>query len=151
MAENNHLRYIVGVNAFIVHNDRYLIIERAAGDFAGGELSTPGGGIETGDYPINALEDEARREIREEVCVEVGSLHYLYSTTFMGSNHTPICVIHFICEYDSGTVSIGDPDEVAAVAWMTRAEILSDPRTPQWLKQNISIAEKRRLSQLSST
>ena len=110
---------------------------------AGGTLAFAGGKVEGTDKP-DALEETLRREIREEVGVEVADLVYVESHSF-GSG--PPCLdVVFLCRYVSGTPTAKDPAEVSAVQWMTQAEVLAHPKTPPWIARSLTLADaKRRL------
>lgn len=60
------------VAAIIKKDDLYLIAQRLKGDFAG-LWEFPGGKIEEGELPVQAL----KREIREELNIEIYNETYL--------------------------------------------------------------------------
>lgn len=104
----------------IIHKDgRYLIVKRALNKKAfPGKWSVPGGGLETDDY-INlpkttsehwyfAIEKSLRREIREEVNLEVGVLKYLLDMTFIARNNAPIVILSYYGDYKSGEVKLNE-------------------------------------------
>ena len=39
-----------------------------------------------------------------------------------------------------------DPGEVAGVAWLTYDEFLADPRTQEWTRESLRLAERARLT-----
>ena len=64
--------FVVNVEGAVEKEGRYLMIVRGADvAHAPGALSFPGGKVEAADGPDDALESTLRREIREEVGVEV--------------------------------------------------------------------------------
>jgi len=68
--------FVVNTTAFIWHQGRYLMIVRAATkEVAPGALTPPGGKLEVPSFAAgpdhDMLEDNVRREVREEVGVEV--------------------------------------------------------------------------------
>lgn len=73
--------YIVNVEAAIYHNDEWLIAKRSTKEaHAGGTLALIGGKVETTKIENDALEKAARREILEEVGIEVSDeMHYVKS------------------------------------------------------------------------
>ena len=147
MADNNHIRYIVGVEGFILRDDHYLMIERGALEYNPNTLAPPGGGLEVTAQEQGLLEDELRREIREEVGVEVSAeMHYLMSKAFTTDTGQAIIMVYFLCHYASGTPRIADPDEIAAVEWLTADQIINDPRCSPWLPTVLTHAEQRRLA-----
>ncbi len=78
-------RPIVNVEGAVVKGVHYLMIVRGAKEtHAAGTLSLPGGKLEPIEPQDNVLEATLRREIREEVGVEIdGNMDYLESTFFL--------------------------------------------------------------------
>ncbi len=117
----------------IIHKDgKYLITKRNPDKKAfPGKWTVPGGGLETDDY-INtapttpagqwyfAVEKTLRREIKEEVNLEVDKPKYLLDLTFVRPDGIPVVVLSFYCNYKSGDVKL-DSDSVE-FAWVTYEE-----------------------------
>lgn len=137
--------YLVIVEGAIYKEDRYLLITRGPEEeFAAGVLAFPGGKVDGNTVADAVLESTLRREICEEVGVEVGeSMTYVESVSFEGNSIYCLGVV-FLCEYRSGTPRIDDPGEVAAIHWMTAQDVLNHPDAPPWLKQSITRAERIR-------
>lgn len=145
MAENNHVQFIVAVGGFVYRDGRYLVIERGPKEWAAGALCSPGGGVEVADQSIELLEDEVRREVLEETGVTVGNeIVYAFSKAFTGGSGVPILSIYFLCQYGHGEAHIADPDEVASVEWLTAEQILSDPRSLDWMIHDLRSVEQVR-------
>src|ERR1044072_5719414 len=102
---------------------RYLITKRAAHKEVMPERWTvPGGGVETDDYMhlpptyekesspqwYGALENALRREIKEEVGLEVGAVTYLLDIAFIRKDGTPEIVLSFYCAYQGGEVTLDE-------------------------------------------
>ena len=123
--------FVVHVEGAVEKDGRYLMIVRAANAaHAPGALSFPGGKMEVADAPVDALETTLRREIREEVGVEVeDEMRYVESRRFETDDGKQVLGVTFLCRYMSGTPS-ADPAEVQAVRWMTPEQILRD--APPW-------------------
>ena len=138
--------YIVNVEAAIVHQGRYLIIVRGPEEsHAPGGLALPGGKVEASGSVPDVLEATLCREIMEEVGVEVhDEMAYLESNAFVADDGEPVIDVVFLCRYKGGTPTIVDPGEVAAVQWMTPAEIRAHPQIPPWTRQSIERAERAR-------
>ncbi len=141
--------YIVNVEGVVVRSTdgRYLMTIRGAGEsYLPGVLAFPGGKVEDAGSADDILEETLRREIREEVGVEVhDEMVYVESKSFVAEGD-PVVDVVFLCRYHSGEAVVGDPDEVAAVHWMTAEEIIQHPKTPPWTRQSIELAEKKRIA-----
>jgi 8-oxo-dGTP pyrophosphatase MutT (NUDIX family) len=138
--------YIVNVEAAIFYDGRYLIIVRGPEEsHAPGGLAMPGGKVEMSGSVPDVLEATLRREIVEEVGVEVqDEMAYVESNAFVADDGEPVVDVVFLCRYKRGTPTIADPGEVAAIQWMTPAEILSHPEIALWTRQSIARAERVR-------
>lgn len=141
--------YIVIVEAAIHQADRWLIIKRSEKEeHAPGLLSLVAGKVEVDDAANGVLESTLRREVLEEVGVEVGDeLHYLESKFFLTDKNEPVVDIVFVCKHKSGEPMPLSGDEVAGVQWMSCDEILRSSTAPIWLKQTITKAETFRLQE----
>ena len=107
---------------------KYLITQRSFEKKAfPGKWTVPGGGLETDDY-INtkkttkdhwyfAIENSLRREIKEEVNLEVSKVSYLLDIAFIIPDGTPAIILSFYCPYKSGKIKY-DKDTIDH-AWVT--------------------------------
>ena len=137
--------YIVNVEGAIAKDGRYLMVVRGAEEYAPGGLALPGGKVEGAGISDDVLEDTLRREIREEVGLEVhDEMTYLRSSAFLAEGD-PVVDVVFLCRWQSGEAIAADPAEVAAVRWMTAAEAIAHPETPPWTCLALQLAEKARL------
>lgn len=99
---------------------------------------------------LSILERTVRREIHEEVGVEIKEkVDFLYSSSFVMDDERHVINVVFLCEYEQGTAYCKSKDEVDAVYWMTRDEIIEHPDSPSWTKESINRAENHRKSQTS--
>lgn len=137
---------IANVEVLVVRDDgRYLMVVRSTEEeVAPGALALPGGKVEAGAPLDDALEETARREVREETGVEVEEVRYLRSYLFFTEQQEPVLDVIVLCRYRGGEAHPGDPREVAEVRWMTADDILGRPDTPPWLRRNVERAEERR-------
>lgn len=113
----------------IIHKDgKFLITKRSPHKKAfPNKWHVPGGGLETDDYTTTpkttpdhwyfAVENSLRREIREEVGLEVGKVDYLLDMAFIRPDNVPVIVLSYYCPYESGEVCL-DADAVD-YAWVT--------------------------------
>ncbi|MFZ1075675.1 MAG: NUDIX domain-containing protein [Minisyncoccia bacterium] len=114
---------------------RYLITKRAPHKKAWpGKWTVPGGGLEATDYTAteatyqndespqwyNAIEKTLRREINEEVGVDVDQISYLLDLTFIRPDGIACLVLSMYCRYAGGEVKL-DAD-ATEYAWVTTAE-----------------------------
>lgn len=136
----------VNVEVAVYNQGKYLMIVRGAvEDHAAGVLAFPGGGIEYAEM-ADILEHTAAREVLEETGVCVESIEYAECHSFTTPTGTPVVDIVFVCRYKSGTPTISDAGEVAAVRWMTADDILNDPSSPPWMAPSLELVERKRRS-----
>jgi 2-amino-4-hydroxy-6-hydroxymethyldihydropteridine diphosphokinase len=138
-------RVIVNIEGAIWRDGRYLTAVRGHEEtHAAGLLGFVGGKVEfePGD---DVFENTLRREIREEVNLEVTDIIYVNSRLFMADDGVPVINVLFLCRYAGGVVEIQDPGEVAAADWQTPAEITANPQTPPWIQDYVQLVEARRL------
>jgi 8-oxo-dGTP diphosphatase len=134
----------INVEAAVYHDGRYLMIVRGSEEnHAAGMLAFPGGGLDYVESP-DILERTAVREIEEETGVTAGSVEYVEAHSFTTPDGTPVVDVVFLCRYVTGTPAITDPGEVAALRWMTAAEILADPACPPWMESSLTLVERKR-------
>lgn len=139
--------HIVNIEATIRRDDRYLVVIRGDGEeHAAGTLSLVGGTIEPADEQhnngIDVLETTLKREIREEVNVEVENLRYVYSVYFETDHGEPVIDIVYVCDWVSGEPHITDPDEVGEILWLTAEEIYAHQKCPPWTRRSLERIEK---------
>lgn len=104
-----------GVVGVILRQDRLLIIRRSLTVNAPGKLCLPGGGIEAGESESEALV----REMMEELAIDVDPIRLCWrSVTPWGTN-----LAWWLARLDEAVTPVPNPDEVAEVHWMSRAEI----------------------------
>lgn len=108
--------------AIIERRGKYLITQRSfeKKNFPG-KWTVPGGGLEVEDYAklpktthdhwYFAIEKSLRREIKEEVNLEVGKINYLLDLAFISSDKTPTIILSFYCKYKSGKIRL-DEDSI---------------------------------------
>ena len=133
----------------------YLITKRSPHKKAWpNRWTVPGGGLEAGDYIhteasyqnsespqwYHPVEAALRREIREEVGLEVGTPEYLLDVAFIRPDGIPCIVWSFYCKYESGEVAL---DEAATeYAWVSAEEAQSYDLI-QGIEREILEVEKR--------
>lgn len=100
--------------------NKYLITKRSPHKKVfPGKWTVPGGGLETDDYANTppstedgqwyyALYTSLRREIREEVNLEVGFIKYLLDLAFIRPDGVPVITLSFYAPYKSGEVKLDE-------------------------------------------
>ncbi len=141
------LFYIVNVEAAIYHDDKWLIITRSQKEkHAGGTLALVGGKVETQDIGNDILEKTLKREILEEVGIEIyDDMQYVKSSFFITQEGQPVVDIVFLCKYKQGEPRALIPDELSAVEWMSTHDILKNGAVPVWTKDSIEKSQKLKL------
>lgn len=134
---------------------RYLITKRAPHKKAWpGRWTVPGGGMQTGDYVHSeatyansespqwyyAINATLRREIREEVGIEVDDPQYLLDVAFIRPDGVPCVVISMFCRYKSGEVKLDE--DTADYAWIPAADV-AKYELIQGIDHEIELVEKR--------
>jgi 8-oxo-dGTP pyrophosphatase MutT (NUDIX family) len=134
---------------------RYLVTKRAPHKKAWpGKWTVPGGGLETDDYIhgeatyaeggspqwYGAVEQCLRREIKEEVNLDVADIGYLLDVAFIRPDGIPAVVLSFYCAYAGGEVVL-DEDAVE-YAWIRAADVAAYDLI-QGIDHEIELVEKR--------
>jgi 8-oxo-dGTP diphosphatase len=88
------MKHITVVAAVIEHKGKYLCVQRGINkyDYISKKWEFPGGKVETGESPENAL----KREIQEELAMEINELYFLITVEhpypdFRLTMHTYLC------------------------------------------------------------
>lgn len=132
--ENAYLHEVV-MTAIIIKDGKYLITRRAATKKRfPGMWTVPGGKLETNDYKnlpkdttdywYNVLEQVLKREVKEEVGLDVGNIRYVTSLATIHADGSPSIVISCMADYVGGEVTL-QPEETDMHAWVTLEEAKS--------------------------
>lgn len=123
------MKTIEVVAAIITHNDRIFATQRGYGEFKDG-WEFPGGKMEPGETPQQALVREIREELDTEIAVGdlVETVEYDYPKFHL--------IMHcFLCTIRSGDLVLKEHE---AAKWLTREE-LDDV---DWLPADVKVVEK---------
>ena len=107
------------VTAIIIKDNKYLITQRNKDKKAWpGMWAVPGGGMEVDDYIKTeksnsdcwyfAVEKTLKREIKEEVGLEIGRANYLLDLAFIRPDGIPVIVLSFYCNWQKGEVKLDE-------------------------------------------
>ncbi len=123
------MKTIEVVAAIITHNDQIFATQRGYGEFKDG-WEFPGGKMEPGETPQQALMREIQEELDTEI--EVGSLVETVEYDYPNFHLTMHC---FLCTIRSGELVLKEHE---AAKWLTRAELDS----VDWLPADVKVVEK---------
>ncbi|MEE6210170.1 NUDIX hydrolase [Salarchaeum sp. III] len=141
--------YVVNAEAAVHRDGEYLVVERAAAEeHAAGALALVGGTVEVSEGR-DVLEATVRREVEEEVGVTVGLVAYVTNSAFETPDDRVVNTV-FLAEYASGTARPRDPDEVAAVHWLTPDEVRDHPDAPQFTADYVDAVDAHRIERRQS-
>lgn len=126
------LLHEVAITAIVVKDGKYLITRRVLTKKRfPGKWTVPGGRLQPNDYInlpkdtdecwYNVLERTLRREVREEVGLEIKNIEYVTSLTTIDKTGTPILVISCMAEWQNGEVVL-QLDETDQFAWVSSEE-----------------------------
>ena len=142
------LKYVVNVEAAVFRGGEYLLAERSPKeDHAPETLSLIGGKVEAGEAGeagTQVLEGTVRRELREEVGVEIDAVEYVTSNAFVSDGGASVVNVVFLARYASGEPRPLEPEEVAAVHWMRPASVLDSDDVPVFTQQYVERVEETR-------
>lgn len=121
----------VVVTAIIVKDGKFLIARRGLHKrVQPGMWGVPGGGMELDDY-VNtprtlgdcwyfAIEKTLKREVMEEVGLEIDRVRYLLDLAFLRPDGVPVITLSFWCYWRLGEVRLND--ESIDYKWVTLEE-----------------------------
>jgi|SRR3989344_5575209 len=131
--QNKELHRIVST-AIIYKEGKYLIVQRSPSKKVfPNRWTVPGGGLEVTDY-INtlkttpdawyyAIENSLKREIKEEVSLEVEKPKYLLDLAFIRPDKVPVITLSYYCYWKSGEVKLNE--ENINYKWVSAEEAKS--------------------------
>jgi 8-oxo-dGTP diphosphatase len=122
----------VAITAIIVKDDKYLITRRSMSKKRWpGQWTVPGGRLETTDYTslpkdtggywYNVLEKTLRREVKEEVGLEIANIEYVTSLATLHEDKAASLVISCMADYIGGDVTL-QIEECDEYAWVSLEE-----------------------------
>ena len=123
--------FYVSTTGIIVKDGKYLITKRSAQEKAfPGKWTVPGGKLEHTDYQhlkpnkgglwYEPIEIALRRELKEEVNLDVDNIRYITSIAFVRPDQAHCLIFSYACDYIDGDVILCDA--LTEHAWVTLAE-----------------------------
>jgi 8-oxo-dGTP diphosphatase len=123
--------FYVSSTGIIVKDGKFLIAKRASTEKAfPNKWTVPGGKLEHTDYLhltpnqgglwYEPVEKSLRREIKEEVSLDVDNIRYVTSITFVRPDQAHCLIISYACDYVDGDVQLCDA--LTDHAWVSLAE-----------------------------
>lgn len=105
--------HVVFVEAWIKKGNEYLLARRSSkDDQSAGKWAVPGGKVEL-ELETDIVENTLRREVKEEVGVEVDNFVFFKSKAFIRSSGHHVVSLSFTADYVSGEPEpLEDQDEV---------------------------------------
>ena len=129
--------YSVIVNSVIVNDEGKVLIAQRSPDegHEGGKWSIPGGKIESVGEEHNVLLKNIKKEIFEEVGVEIfDEIVLVHDNTFTRSNGDDVLALIFVCKYKSGEAK--PLEDTINVKWIGKGEV-DDYQFPPNVKEYI--------------
>jgi 8-oxo-dGTP diphosphatase len=129
--------YAVTVCVLIRRDNSWLLVVRAPGvGYAPNMIGMIGGHVDVTNPLPHVLEATARREVAEEVGVDLANepLTYLESEFFVTDGGERQITVTFAAGAPRGVEPlVNAPDELTEVGWWTVDDLEADSRCPPWL------------------
>ena len=108
----------VAVAIIVDKNERVLVTKRAEQGAHGGLWEFPGGKIEPGETPLNALS----REVKEEVGLDILSSELITETQYEYASHKAHLYFYLVTEYEGEAVCC---EQQGGMQWCARSYLLN--------------------------
>jgi 8-oxo-dGTP diphosphatase len=130
--DDNKLLHEIVITAIIIKDGKYLITRRSKNKKRFPRMWTvPGGHLEIEDYInlpkdtefywYNVLEKVLKREVKEEVDLEIKNIEYVTSLATVHADGNPSLVISCMADYASGEIKLQE-DETDNFTWVSLEE-----------------------------
>lgn len=156
MADKNDYLHEVAITAIVVKDNKYLITRRSQNKRRfPGMWTVPGGKLEVSDYIdlpkdtehywYNVLEKVLKREVKEEVGIDIKNIEYVTSLATVHADGAPSLVISCIADYEKGDVTLKE-DETDKFEWVSLDEA-KDYELIDGIYDELVMAENQRKGQ----
>jgi 8-oxo-dGTP diphosphatase len=129
--------YAVTVCVLIQRGDTWLLVVRAPKvAYAPNTIGMIGGHVDVAASQADVLEATARREVAEEVGLDLSALRlrYLESEFFITDAGERQITVTFTAQAPAEIKPyVNAPEELVEVGWWTLSDLEADPRCPSWL------------------
>lgn len=123
--------FFVSTTGIVVKDGKFLIAKRSDKEKAfPGRWTVPGGKFQQSDYShltpnkgglwYEPIEAALRRELKEEVNLDVGNIRYVTSITYVRPDSAHCLILSFACDHESGDVKLCNA--LTDHAWVTLEE-----------------------------
>jgi 8-oxo-dGTP pyrophosphatase MutT (NUDIX family) len=131
MTDKNLLHYVVVTGILISTEGKFLIAKRAEWEKAfPGRWTVPGGKLEVLDYILrdkdtphhwyNIFEDLLKREVKEEVALDIENIDYITSMVYIRPDKIPCLIVSLYANAKSENVKLCNA--LTDYAWVTLEE-----------------------------
>ncbi|MBN1275810.1 NUDIX domain-containing protein [Candidatus Woesearchaeota archaeon] len=103
----------IGIGVFIKNKEGKLLLQRRRGSHGAGTWSLPGGKLEPGE----SWDDCAKRETKEEVCLDVDDTTFLAATNDVFPEGPHYVTLFVKANKWIGEPRIGEPDKMTSIGW----------------------------------
>ena len=145
--------HAISVTAILVNKEGKFLIAKRSDKLQRwpNKWTVPGGKLEKKDYVnrkfdtkgnqwYSVIEDTIKREVKEEVGLEMGNMEYVTSLAFMRHDDIPAIVISFYSEEHSGDVVLNE--ELTKYKWVTLEEA-KDYDLIEGIYEELEIVDKK--------
>ncbi|MEV0513827.1 NUDIX domain-containing protein [Nonomuraea sp. NPDC050405] len=131
----------MNVEVFLERDGHWLLIQRGMQEAnAPGVLAGVGGKVEIDGAGADVLEETARREVAEEIGVDVTGVVLIYvgSEFFVTDDGDPVINVVFRGELPAHAQPMAaSAQEVAGFVWLTVAEAEANANCPPWVLRSL--------------
>ena len=118
MPEQQVLTHLVAVNAFLLKENRFLLLKRNDPPFIWGP---PGGKLGINEDPVTGL----KREVNEETGLEI-EVNMPVTTWFGTFGNKKIFAVDYLCYYKSGIIKLSNEHD--SFRWLSLKELQVNKR-----------------------